>query len=436
MTPIVVGAISIGVLLLFVSAGMPVAIAMASVAAGGMYLVGGPQFMETTFQTLPFSLGTEYGFLVVPMFVFMGTLTSAAGITTELYTAAHRWMSGLRGSLYYATTIAAAGFGAINGSTVVSAALFTRIGLPEMIRFNYNRGLSAGCICAAGTFAALIPPSISMVLYAILTGESVGSLLVAGVAPGLLTVVVYMIGIRGLIAFRPDVAPKVDERFSLKEKLESTRGLWAVLLLVVIVMGGIYLGLFFPSDAGMVGAIGALVIGVFRRRIGGVDLWQALKQSACTTAVLFLIIIGGLLFSRLLLFSGFIGDLTTFTETVGLTPFLFIAIVVVLYLVLGTFTDTISMMVMTIPFLYPVAKSLGIDPIWFGVIIVKLVEVAAISPPVGLNLYAVLSASNGRLSTTQLFVGVLPFIVFEIISLGLLLAFPQISLWLPAQMIN
>lgn len=436
MGGIAAGLVSIGVLLFCVAIGMPVAIAMGIVAAGGMMLFGSMQFMATTMQTLPFALGTEYGFLVVPMFILMGALTSAAGITRELYTAAYRWTAGIRGSLYYATTLASAAFGAINGSTVVSAVLFTRIALPEMLRFKYDRGLSAGCICAAGTFAALIPPSVSMVLYAILTGESVGALLMAGVLPGILTAGIYLVGLRFLIGMKPHVAPPATERFTLLQKLESMRGLWAVVVLVAIVMGGIYTGLLFPSAAGTAGAIGALLIGLARRKLGWPELWDALKRSASTTAVLFLIIIAGLLFSRLLLVNGFIADLTDVAKAAGLTPFRFVVIVVVMYLILGMFIDTVSMMVMTIPFLFPIAKALGVDPIWFGVIIVKLVEIAAISPPVGLNLFAVISAAEGKVSMRELFVGVVPFLLFEAVTLGLLLQFQEISLWLPRQMVH
>ena len=434
MNALVAGGASIGALILLVAGGMSVGVSMGIVAAVGMFAFGGVQFMLTTFQTLPFAVGAEYSFLVVPMFVLMGALTSTAGITTELYTAAYRWTAGLRGGLYYATTLASAGFGAINGSTVVSSVLFTRIALPEMLRFNYHKGLSAACICAAGTFAALIPPSVSMVLYAILTGESVGALLMAGLIPGVLTAGVYLLGIRGLIAFYPPAAPAGGERFSLVEKLQSMRGLWAVVALAVIVMGGIYSGLLFPSAAGTAGAVGALAIGLMRKKINWPVLCESLRQTAVTTGVLFLIIIAGLLFSRMLLVNGFIPSLTDLVQQLGLTPARFILITVLLFLVLGMFVDTISMMVMTIPFLYPIAKTIGIDGIWFGVILVKLVEIAAISPPVGLNLYAVLSSCNGTVKSRELFKGVAPFLLFEGVTLWLLLQFPALSLWLPQSM--
>ena len=421
-------------MLILIAIGVPVAVALMAVAALGMWAYAGLPFLLTNFETLPYAISTEFALFVIPMFVLMGALTAASGLTAELYVAAHRWTSGLRGSLYYATTLASAAFAAINGATVVSSLVFTRIALPEMIKFKYHPGLSAGAICAAGTFAAMIPPSIVMVLFAILTGESVGKLLIAGIMPGLLTVACYVVGIRLLIHFRPHLAPDRTEHFSLREKLSSTRSLWAVIVLFLVVFGGIYSGLMFPSVAGAVGAVGALLIGIVRRQLRGPQIWTALKEAAATSAVLFLIIIGGLLFSRLLLVTGFITGLTDTISSFGLTPWAFILLVVALYLVLGCFVDTISMLVMTVPFLAPVAHHLGIDIIWFGIIIVKLVEIAAISPPVGLNLFAVLAAAEGRISSQELYLGVIPFLVIESVTMILLLAFPQITLWLPRAM--
>jgi C4-dicarboxylate transporter, DctM subunit len=428
------GVAAMTAMLMLVAGGVPVGIALMAVAAVGMWFYAGTPFLLTNFETLPYAISSDFSFLVIPMFVLMGALTAASGLTSELYVAAYRWTSGLRGSLYYATTLASAAFAAINGATVVSSLIFTRIALPEMIKFGYHPGLSAGAICAAGTFAAMIPPSVVMVLFAILTGESVGKLLVAGILPGILTVVCYIIGIRILLYFRPDYAPSRVERFTFSERLASTRGLWAVIFLFFLVFGGIYSGLMFPSVAGAVGAIGALVIGVGRRSLKGQDIWSALKDSAATTAVLFLIIIGGLLFSRLLLVSGFITNLTDSISAIGLTPFMFMLLVLLLFLILGCFVDTISMLVMAVPFLAPVAKALGIDIIWFGIIIVKLVEIAAISPPVGLNLFAVLSAAEGKIDSRQLYLGVIPFLAIESVTLVLLLAFPEITLWLPRAM--
>lgn len=435
MDPILGGGLLIGIMLLIVAAGVPVGISMAAVGFVGMWWLAGLNFALGTFMTLPYSIGAQYAFVVVPMFVLMGALAAMAGLTAELYTAAYRLLSGIRGSLYYATILASAAFGAVSGSTVVAAAVFTKMALPEMIRFGYNRSIAAGCIAGAGTFAALIPPSISMAIYGILTGESIGRLLMAGVIPGILTAACYLVGMRVLLQFRPDWAPAQETRFSIRDILESFRGLWAVIVLVVIVLGGIYTGVMPPSAAGTLGAAGALAICLVRRKLTGGTLWNALKQATIVTAVLFLIIIGGMLFTRLLLFMGFMAGLTDFA-TSGLTAVTLMLFIVVMYLILGCFIDTVSMMVMTVPFLYPVVKALGLDPIWFGVIIVKLVEISAITPPVGLNLYAVIGAAEGKVTAGGLFRGVLPFVLIELVVLAILLSFPQLSLWLPNAMIN
>lgn len=436
MDPVTAGLTLIGAMLLLVALGVPVAIAMGAAAAAGMWYFGGASLMLANMETLPYNISSQYAFVVVPMFILMGALTASAGMTKELYDAAHRWTSGVRGSLYYATTLASAGFAAINGATIVSALVFTRIALPEMLRLGYNKGLSAGCICAAGTFAALIPPSVPIIIYALLSGESVGQVLMAGIVPGLLTVVVYMVGLWVLLRLRPDLAPKHTERFSMQQRMDSLKPLWAVIALFLLVMGGIYAGLMFPSAAGAVGAIGALLIGVARRKLGTGEIADALRQTAISTAVLFLIIVAGLLFSRSLLVTGFITGLTAQIRELSIQPWVFIGLVIVLYLILGMFVDTISMMVMTIPFLFPIAKEIGIDPIWFGIIVVKLVEIGAITPPVGLNLYAVLTAAEGRVTSRVLFRGVVPFIGFEAVALGLIWGFPEISLWLPRTMLK
>lgn len=434
MDSLVVGFSSIAALLVLVALRVPVGIAMAVVSVTGLGVVAGLPFVLTTAETLPYAVASEYAFVVVPMFMLMGALTAATGITGELYTAAHRWTSGVKGSLYYATTLASGGFGAINGSTVVSSVLFTKIALPEMQRFGYSMPVSAGCICAAGTFAALIPPSIAMVIYALLTNQSVGALLMAGVVPGLLTIGVYLVGIRLLLAFRPDIAPGTTETFTWSEKLRSLKSLWAVIILITLVMGGIYSGVMFPSAAGAVGAGGALLIGFARRRLDGRSVWESLRESVVMTSVLFLIIIAGQLLSRLLLFSGFVADITAFAGGAGLTLPLFMVGIVVLYLILGMFVDGVSMMVMTVPFLHPIASSLGADPIWFGVVIVKLIEIGAITPPVGMNLFAVIGASKGAVKAATLYRGVAPFLLMELVTLGLIIGVPTISLWLPRQM--
>jgi tripartite ATP-independent transporter DctM subunit len=414
--------------------GIPVAYAIGAVAIAGIFYAVGPVFLLSTIQSLPYAFASDYNFVVVPLFVLMGALASRAGIISDLYNAAFKLTSHIRGSLMMATVMAQAMFAAISGSTTVAASIFTRMALPEMTRYGYNKGVSAGCVAAAGTLAGLIPPSIAMVLYAILTGEPVGKLLIAGILPGVLTAVGYIVGIRVMLIFKPEWAPMITERFSLKDKFKAITNTWAVMVLIGLVLGGIYAGAFPPSAAGAVGAAGALVIALSTRRLPKGALWDSLIESARVSAVLFLIVMAGLLFSRFLLISGFIADLKTFVTAIELTATMFVAMVIVLFLILGCFVDSVSLMVITLPFLYPISKALGIDGIWFGVLIIKLIEIAAITPPVGLNLFAVMSAAKGQLQSRELFAGVTPFLVMEALLLALLITFPAIATYLPALM--
>lgn len=434
MDPITIGLLCIGGLLLLVLLGVPVAVAMFAIGIGGMLTFSGETMTFATLRTLPYALASNYSFAVVPMFILMGALASNAGIINELYSAAYRWMVGLRGSLYIATTLASAAFGAISGSTIVNAVVFTRMALPEMIQFGFNRGVGGGCIAAAGTLAAMIPPSITMVLYGILTGESIGQLLIAGLLPGLLTALVYVVGIMVFVQIFPSWAPPTSRRFTWGQKFESLRGLWPLVILVALVLGGIYTGAMPPSAAGAVGAMGALAILALRGRMTRDGLRDAVVRSAIITSVLFIIIIAGMLFSRLLLVTGFVGALVGLVSGSDLHPYVFLGGIILMYFVLGMFIDPISMMVMTVPFVYPLVTALGFDAIWFGIIMVKMVEIAAVTPPVGINLYAVLSASEGRLTSRELFVGVLPFVLLDLVILALLIAFPVITLILPRTM--
>jgi len=414
--------------------GIPVAYAIGTVAILGILYAVGPVFLLSTMQSLPYAFASDYNFVVVPLFVLMGALASRAGIITDLYQAAFQLTSRVRGSLMMATVMAQAMFAAISGSTTVAANIFTRMALPEMTRYGYNKGVSAGCVAAAGTLAGLIPPSIAMVLYAILTGEPVGKLLIAGILPGVLTAVGYIVGIKVMLMVRPEWAPLITERFTLKQKFKALTNTWTVVLLIGLVLGGIYAGAFPPSAAGAVGAAGVLVIALSTRRLPKGALWESLIESARVSAVLFLIVMAGLMFSRFLLISGFIGELKTFVTAVELTAPMFIAMVIGLFLILGCFVDSVSLMVITLPFLYPISKALGIDGIWFGVLVIKLIEIAAITPPVGLNLFAVMSAAKGQLQSRELFMGVIPFLIMEAFILALMIAFPSIATLLPTLM--
>lgn len=291
-------------------------------------------------------------------------------------------------------------------------------------------------LAASGALAAMIHPSLSIVLYGVLTGESIGALLIAGVLPGLLTAAMLLLGTVVSVKLNGSLAPARVERFSTREKLSSLKDIWPTALLASIVLGGIYTGTVSPSAAGTVGAVGAFLVALLKGRMTGALFIISVKRAAMTTASLFLIIIAGLLLSRFLLFSGSVTALTGFLTDSGLPPAAFMACLVAGYFVLGMFIDPISMMVITVPFIYPTVKAMGLDTIWFGIIVVKLIEVAAITPPVGINLFAVLSASDGQLKAIDIFKGILPFVVLEMIVLVILLCFPQIVTFLPSIMMS
>lgn len=416
--------------------GVPIGVSMGIVGVVGLWMVAGETLAWVNFQTLPYNVASQYIFVVVPMFVLMGAITSESGATGNLYTLIERLLRGARGSLLHATTIASAGFAAISGSTVVNAALFTKVALPQMIRLGYNKGVAAGCIAAAGTLAALIPPSISFVLYGILTDEPIGELFIAGIVPGLLTALAYIVVIGIMLRVRPDIAPPASAGLPFRERLEGLGSIWPIMVLAIIVVGGIYSGFMTPSSAGAVGAAGALAIAVLQRRLSMPAFRVSLESTVALTSALFMIIIGGLLFSRLLLVSGAINEIADMITAWNLDRWVFIVSIVIIYILLGAFMDGTSMLVVTLPLFYPLVKHMGFDGVWFGVVVVKLVEIAVLSPPMGMNLFAVVGASEGRVRTADMFRGIMPFICAELVVLALLIAFPAISLTLPALMRN
>ncbi len=438
MSPETIGYLCVGLLCVLLMAGVPVAVTMALVGALGMWWGIGLAFLAGQFTTLPYAVASNYAYAVLPLFVLMGLLAEKAGITDELFRAADLWLRHLRGGLYQAVIVGSAIFSAISGSTIVNAVVFTRIAYPQMIKAGYDRSLSVGCIAACGALDAMIPPSITMVIYAIITEQSVGQLLVAGIIPGILTAIVYMGGVALMVRLKPSLAPGAVPRVPLRERITALGLLTSSVVLIVGVMGGIYMGYFPPSAAGAMGAFGVFVIYLWRVR-GNVrgTLAAALIDTAGVSCIIFAILIGGLVFSRMLVALGMIDQFVSLITAVAGGPIQFLLLVAVLYMILGMFLDSTSMMVVTLPFIYPVVQHLNIDPIWFGIIIVKLIEMDVMTPPVGMNLFAVMSAVNDPKTTFRhVVVGVVPFLIMEAFVLGLLIAFPELSLWLPRQMLE
>ena len=436
MDPILVGYAGAGLLFVFLAIGIPVGVAMGIVGVGGMLLGAGELFTWGQLRVLPFWVVNNYAFAVLPMFVLMGILAEASGITRDVFYSSDLWLRRFRGGLYQAVIVGSAVFAAVSGSTIVNAVVFTRIAFPQMLKYGYSKSLSIGAIAGSGSFAAMIPPSITMVIYAIITEQSVGQLLIAGVIPGLLTAFVYLSGVYFLVRLRPALAPPIQERVLLSEKFKSMLYVWPVIILMAIVLGGIYTGLFPPSAAGAAGAFGAFCLAIAKKKTLKGWLPPVLYDAASISCVIFIILIGGLLLSRMLVVVGIIDGLVELITSIADTPLKFMILVSVLYILLGCFLDTTSMMVVTLPFLFPVVVKLGIDPIWFGIVLVKLIEISVITPPVGINLFAVLSAVGDQAEFHHVVKGVIPFILFDILVLALLIMFPELATWLPQKMIS
>ena len=418
-------------LLVALATGVHIGVALGLGGLLGMYLAIGPEAALGQLATVPFSTTNSFILAVIPLFILMGSLATQAALTTDLYRAAHHWLGRLPGGLAMATTLASAAFGAACGSTVVNAAVFTRIALPEMVKFGYSKRLGAGCIAASGTLASLIPPSILMVIYAIITEQSIGTLFIAGFIPGVFSAAIYMLGIYMRVRWNPQLAPIPDFHIPWRTRWRSLFGVWGIVFLFLLVIGGIYMGLFTPTYAGAVGAFGAFIIVLGKRRLNRDTFMATIKDATVTTSVIFIIVVGGTLFARFLTYTGLVGDVSDALLALNLPKYVYLMSYAVLYIILGMLIEPIAIMVMTLPLMFPIMVGAGFDPIWLGVISIKLAEISLITPPVGLNVYVVKSASPIPLSLEDVFMGILPFLLLDVLTLALLIAFPQIVLVLP-----
>jgi len=434
LSPEVAGIIVVCLLVAWLALGVHVGVALGLSGFLGIFLTVGPDAAFAQLSAVPFGTTNSFALAVIPLFILMGSFATVAAITTELFRTAYVWLGGLRGGLAMATVMSSAAFGAASGSTIVNAAVFTRMAMPEMTRFGYDVRLSSGCIAAAGTLAALIPPSILMVIYAVITEQSIGKLLIAGIVPGMLTALIYCGGIYLLARMRPDLAPLAKIDFKWGERWRSLYGVSGIMILFVLVVGGIYGGYFPATYAGAIGAFGAFVIALVKGRLNRSSLIEVLKEAAVTTSVIFIIVVGGILFSRFLTYSGLVTMISTSLLSFGTDKYTYLLGYVVLFSILGCFIEPIAIMVMTLPIMFPVMKQAGFDPIWLGVISVKLAEIGVLTPPVGLNVFVVKSSSPVPVTLGQVFAGVTPFILLDFLSLGLYVAFPKMILWLPSLM--
>jgi tripartite ATP-independent transporter DctM subunit len=432
MSPDAVAVLGFVALFVLMLLRVPVGMAMGLVGVVGYsYLVGPGPALKLVGQTSMRTV-TDYTFGVIPMFMLMGALVSVSGVSRELFKAANSMIGHLRGGLGVATVVACGGFAAICGSSVATAATFSAVAYPEMRRFNYPQSFSTGVIAAGGTLGAILPPSTVLAVYAILTQQDIGKLFMAGIVPGILAMAMYVLTIAIIVKLRPDWLPGGEIK-PWSERFKDLKNVWAPLVLFVFVIGGLYGGFFTPTEAGGVGASGAFILGLVRRKLDGAKIREALLSATRTAAAVFTVLIGALLFGYFLTITQSPQKLTEFLTGLGIGRYGVLALIMVMYLVLGCLMDAMAMIILTVPIIYPVIVHLGFDPIWFGVIIVMTVELGLIHPPVGMNVFVIKSVVKD-VSFTTIFKGVLPFIVTDIVRLVILIAFPVIALWLPTRM--
>ncbi|HNK18063.1 MAG TPA: TRAP transporter permease [Piscinibacter sp.] len=411
---------------------VPVGMAMGLVGVSGYALIagGGPALKligQTSMRTV-----TDYTFGVIPMFMLMGAFVSVSGVSRELFRAANALIGHLRGGLGMATVLACGGFAAICGSSVATAATFSTVAYPEMRRYGYPQSFSTGVIAAGGTLGAMLPPSTVLAVYAVITQQDIGKLFMAGVLPGLLAMGMYVLTIVAIVALAPKLLP-AGEKKPWSERLAAMKDVWPSLVLFIFVIGGLYGGVFTPTEAGGVGAGGAFLLGVIRRKLDRAGIRQALLQATRTAAAVFTVLIGALLFGYFLTITQTPQKLTEFLTGLGIGRYGVLALIMVMYLLLGCLMDAMAMIILTVPIIFPVIMQLGFDPIWFGVIIVMTVELGLIHPPVGMNVFVIKSVVQ-EVSFTTIFKGVIPFVLTDILRLLILIAFPAIALWLPGRM--
>lgn len=436
MSGIAVGAIAIAVLLGLLALRVPVAFALGGVAVGGILLLRGPEAAMGVLTTQPYDFVAHWTLSAVPMFLLMGSVAYHSGLTQSLFGAARLWLSWMPGGLAVASTAACAGFAAASGSSVATASAMGRIAIPEMLRYRYDPGLAAGSVAAAGTLGSLIPPSILMVLYAIFAEVSVSKALMAGILPGILSAAMFSLMIVVRCKLNPALGPSVQDKVTWGQRLAVLRQVWPLPALILAVIGGMYSGVFTTTEAAAGGALMAFFIAAAQRRLSFAVFKASIVEALTGTAIVFFIAIGGVLLSRFMAFSGlpaFMGDVI---ESLAVDKLTLIIIISLIFIILGCFLDSIGLMLLTIPILLPMLEAVGADMIWFGVLVIKYLEIGLVTPPLGMNVYVIKSVVGNTISLEKIFKGVTWFVVTDIGTLALLIAFPGIALLIPNLMGN
>ncbi len=429
MDPNLVGILAFFGMMLLIVLGVPIGFAMLTTSVVGYLSIAPENFAETQLSITFFDQGTSFVFVAVPLYFMMGQLVGRTNIAYDLYECVYRWLGRLPGGLAISSVVACAGFGAVSGGSVTAVATMAPMCIPAMRRYNYDDGLATGSISAAGTLGILIPPSIIMVGYGILTETSIGALFIAGLIPGILMTIGYSVTIAIRCMINPELGP-LGDKFTMREKVTSLTKVTPVFLTFIVVIGGIYGGIFTPTEAAGIGVLSLLVISIVMRRLTWENFKQSLLKSVHTSAMIFVIIIGGHMMGKFVVFTGLTEDVINSFTNADLSPLMVMLMISLLYIVLGMVLDVWGMLILTIPFTLPIIIDLGYDPIWYGVYAVIMAELALITPPVGINVY-VMAKMAPDVALTKIFRGVAPFFVFTLFLVALITLFPGIAMWLP-----
>jgi tripartite ATP-independent transporter DctM subunit len=432
MEPLTTGLIGLFCMVMLLVLRMPIGFCLAVVGFLGFSMLSSGLAGFSMLSMVAYKTGSSYTLTVIPLFMLMGQFSTHSRMGFELYQTVYRWVGSLPGGLAMASIAACAGFSAVSGSSLATAATMGTIALPEMKRFKYNDALATGCVAAGGTLGILIPPSTIMIIYGIVTGQSIGKLFIAGILPGLLLTGLFMLTIYIMARINPALGPP-GPRYRLREKIVSLKGTWGIFSLFLLIIGGLYAGWFTPTEAAGIGACGAFLITVVRGRLTRQTLKGALIETTLTTGMIFTILVGANIFGFFLTVSQMPDQLSAWMSGLDINRYAVMAIICLIYILLGSLMDGLAIMLLTLPILYPLVMELGFDPIWFGIMITVLMEMSLITPPVGTNVFVIGGVARDVPMHT-IFLGILPFFLAMAVCLVLLMVFPQIALYLPATM--
>lgn len=437
MDPIGIAVLMLALTLVLIFSGIPIGVTLLLTSVLGLWMITGDAICAASLLgTGPFYATFDYTLAVVPLFVLMGLLANASGASRDLYQAGYAWLGRLPGGLGIVTVISNAIFAAVTGVSIASAAVFSKIAVPQMLRFGYNIRFSTGCVAGSSALGMLIPPSVMLIVYGMLSNESIGQLFMAGIMPGILLTITFSAAILGMSFFTPQLLgePHRPEKIEWKERFRALLQSSSIVSLVVLVLGGMYAGIFTPTEAGAIGCAGALAIMIIKGNFKLTGLHKTLMEAGYTTASVFLILIGSQMFGRMLTMSGLISELTEFVTTLAVHPLLIIAGMIVVLMFMGAFLDVVSILVISMPILLPVVKALNFDLVWFGILATISIETGLITPPFGMSVFVVKGSLGDKVTIEDIYLGAIPFLLVLMMNIVILMFFPVIATWLPGLM--